>query len=116
MRNSAGVFATPAPLYGVRVRSRLAGMPYEGAKVYSVVKAKGKSGSGASVASANAVKLSVNVSSDIGKRLRKVAFEERLSESSIVEIALEMLFSRTTDATVGKYLREHGASLRRVGR
>jgi len=80
------------------------------------VKTKSASGIGASVSTASAVKLSVNVSSEIGKRLRKVAFEERLSESSIVEIALEMLFSRTTDATVGKYLREHGASLRRVGR
>jgi hypothetical protein len=48
--------------------------------------------------------------------LRKVAFDERLSESSIVEIALEMLFARTTEATVGKYLRDHGASLRRGGR
>ena len=60
-------------------------------------------------------KLSVNVSAEVGWRLRKVAFEERLSESSIVEIALEQLFVRTTEATVGKFLREHGASLRRGG-
>jgi hypothetical protein len=59
------------------------------------------------------VKLSVNVSGSIGKRLRKVAFEERLSESSIVEIALDSLFARTSEANLGKYLREHGASLRR---
>jgi hypothetical protein len=62
------------------------------------------------------VKLSVNVSGEIGRRLRKVAFDERVSESSIVEIALELLFSRTTELTVGKYLREHGASLRRIAR
>jgi hypothetical protein len=62
------------------------------------------------------VKLSVNVSGEIGRRLRKVAFEERLSESSIVEVALALLFTRTNDANVGKYLREHGASLRREGR
>jgi hypothetical protein len=65
--------------------------------------------------STRAVKLSVNVSADVGWRLRKVAFEERLSESSIVEIALEQLFARTTESTVGKFLREHGASLRRGG-
>lgn len=81
------------------------------------MKARAKvSASGASAGIPTAVKLSVNVSSEIGRRLRKVAFEERLSESSIVEIALEMLFARTTEATVGKYLRDHGASLRRVGR
>jgi hypothetical protein len=64
---------------------------------------------------ARAVKLSVNVSAEVGWRLRKIAFEERLSESSIVEIALEELFSRTTETTVGKFLRERGASLRRGG-
>jgi hypothetical protein len=62
------------------------------------------------------VKLSVNVSGETGRRLRKVAFEERLSESSIVEIALTMLFTRTSDANLGKYLRERGASLRRGSR
>jgi hypothetical protein len=80
------------------------------------VKSKAASVSAATAATPKAVKLSVNVSAETGRRLRKVAFEERLSESSIVEIALEMLFSRTTEATVGKYLREHGASLRRLAR
>ena len=60
-----------------------------------------------------AVKLSVNVSSDVGQRLRSVAYEERLSESSIVQIALMLMFNETTDETVGEFLREHGASLRR---
>jgi hypothetical protein len=46
----------------------------------------------------SSVKLSVNVSGDIGQRLRRIAFEERLSESSIVQIA---------------FLKEQGASLRR---
>ncbi len=64
----------------------------------------------------SAIKLSVNVSGAIGRRLRKVAFEERLSESSIVEIALALLFTRTSEANLGKYLRERGASLRRGGR
>ncbi len=80
------------------------------------MKSKAASVSAVTAATPKAVKLSVNVSAETGRRLRKVAFEERLSESSIVEIALEMLFSRTTEATVGKYLREHGASLRRLAR
>jgi hypothetical protein len=79
------------------------------------VKAKGRTTTSAAT-ELQAVKLSVNVSTETGRRLRKIAFDERLSESSIVEVALQMLFSRTTETTVGKYLRDHGASLRRVGR
>ncbi len=59
------------------------------------------------------VKLSVNVSGDIGQRLRRVAFQERLSESSIVQIALSLMFDKTSDSSVGAFLREQGASLRR---
>jgi hypothetical protein len=59
------------------------------------------------------VKLSVNVSSEIGDRLRRIAFDERLSESSIVQIALKLMFARTTSETIGPFLREQGASLRR---
>jgi hypothetical protein len=85
--------------------------------MHSSVKAKPKfvSSGSPSVSDVVPVKLSVNVSGSVGSRLRQVAFEERVSESSIVEIALQMLFSRTTDSTVGKYLRDHGASLRRPG-
>ena len=59
------------------------------------------------------VKLSVNVSGDVGRRLRRIAFEERLSESSIVQIALSLMFDRTNGGSVGEFLREKGASLRR---
>ncbi|GAC1300199.1 MAG: hypothetical protein NVSMB19_06320 [Vulcanimicrobiaceae bacterium] len=62
------------------------------------------------------VKLSVNVSHAIGGRLRKIAFDERLSESSIVEIALELLFAESSDVHIGKFLHDRGASLRRVSR
>jgi len=72
------------------------------------MKAKPKAGSSG--------KLSVNVSHNVGSRLRKVAFEERLSESSIVEISLALLFSKSTDAQIGKFLRDRGASLRRAAR
>jgi hypothetical protein len=58
-------------------------------------------------------KLSVNVSGTIGNRLRQVAFQERLSESSIVQIALQLMFDATTNEEVGDFLRENGASLRR---
>jgi hypothetical protein len=61
----------------------------------------------------SSVKLSVNVSGDIGQRLRRIAFEERLSESSIVQIALTLMFAQTSDSGVGAFLKEQGASLRR---
>jgi hypothetical protein len=59
------------------------------------------------------VKLSVNVSATAGERLRRVAFEERLSESSIVTIALDYLFDGKNDASLAKFLRDRGATLRR---
>jgi len=84
------------------------------------MRAKAKSAEPAAVRSSagpgGAVKLSVNVSSEIGMRLRKIAFDERLSESSIVEISLDMLFAKSSDAQIGKVLRERGASLRRASR
>lgn len=72
------------------------------------------SAAGSSAVPGSAVKLSVNVSAEIGSRLRRLAFDERLSESSIVEIALGHLFGRTpSDGTLGRLLRENGATLRR---
>jgi hypothetical protein len=62
------------------------------------------------------VKLSVNVNAAAGQRLRRVAFEERLSESSIVSIALDHLFSGKSDAALAQILRERGATLRRNSR
>ena len=70
---------------------------------------------GNSGVSDSAVKLSVNVSAEVGTRLRRFAFDERLSESSIVEIALHQLFTRNpSEAALARFLREHGASLRRT--
>jgi hypothetical protein len=59
------------------------------------------------------VKLSVNVSAEQGERVRTIAFEQRVSESSIVQVALQLLFVRGNDALVGALLREKGATLRR---
>lgn len=58
-------------------------------------------------------KLSVNVGHDISERLRSLAYAHRLSESSIVEVALTMFFARGDDAMLGVLLRELGATLRR---
>jgi hypothetical protein len=59
------------------------------------------------------VKLSVNVPPDVGERLRALAFEHRLSGSSIIQVALRQFFARGDDTTLGVLLRELGASLRR---
>lgn len=58
-------------------------------------------------------KLSVNVGHDISERLRSLAYAHRLSESSIVEVALTMFFARGDDALLGVMLRQLGATLRR---
>jgi hypothetical protein len=57
-------------------------------------------------------KLSVNVSSSISERLRSLAYLHRLSESSIVEIALAMFFARGDDELLGVMLRQLGATRR----
>jgi len=46
-------------------------------------------------------KLSLNVSPETGRRLRRLAFEQRLSESSIVETALRLFFARGDDEELG---------------
>jgi len=113
--------ASPGPRSDAKLRRQQLTLPSQETfvvgQMHFSVKAKPKTVNAASpsVGDVVPVKLSVNVSGSVGSRLRQVAFEERVSESSIVEIALQMLFSRTTDTTVGKYLREHGASLRRPG-
>lgn len=58
-------------------------------------------------------KLSVNVSHDISERLRSLAYTHRLSESSIVEVALSMFFARGDDEILGVILKQLGATLRR---
>lgn len=60
-----------------------------------------------------ALKFSINVSADVGTRLKELAFQQRLSESSIVEVALKHLFSRVDDDVLGAFLRQNGACLRR---
>ena len=64
-------------------------------------------------ATATRSKLSVNVSHDISERLRSLAYTHRLSESSIVEVALTMFFARGDDEVLGVILKQLGATLRR---
>jgi hypothetical protein len=63
--------------------------------------------------SANAMKFSVNIASDVGVELKRTAFENRVSESSIIEIALRQLFGRVTNERLATFLRQNGACLRR---
>jgi hypothetical protein len=58
-------------------------------------------------------KVSVNLGHDISERLRSLAYTHRLTESSIVEVALALLFVRGDDALLGVMLKELGATLRR---
>lgn len=62
---------------------------------------------------ANALKFSINLSSQVGSELRRVAFEERVSESSVIEIALLQLFGKVSSERLGAFLKQHGACLRR---
>ncbi|GAC1568053.1 MAG: hypothetical protein NVS2B3_09590 [Vulcanimicrobiaceae bacterium] len=93
-------------------------VPHPIAGTITIMKPKAKSNepTARTTAGSSAVKLSVNVSNDVGSRLRRIAFDERLSESSIVEISLDILFAKSTDAQIGKFLRDRGASLRRATR
>jgi predicted transcriptional regulator len=59
------------------------------------------------------MKLSINVANEIGERLRRLAFDRRVSESSIVEVALQALYADRDDHALAHVLREGGASLRR---
>ena len=56
-------------------------------------------------------KLSINVPEEIGLRLKRMAFEHDVSESSIIEIALTEFLQREPRRGWGMALREKGASL-----
>ncbi len=62
---------------------------------------------------AKAHKLSVNVTGEVGSRLHELAFQGRVSESSIVDIALRDLFKRGNNIVLVELLRDRGATLRR---
>jgi hypothetical protein len=66
-----------------------------------------------SIGLARARRITVNLSGEIDEALHTTALRCRVSESSIVEIALRQLFRRVSAAALGSFLREHGACLRR---
>jgi|GEM_PF-2695355 hypothetical protein len=61
----------------------------------------------------NAQRFTVNLSADVGAELAELAARHRVSESSIVEIALRHLFRRVSAPALGAFLRDRGACLRR---
>lgn len=64
-------------------------------------------------AAANAMRFTVNISQDVGDQLKEIAFANRVSESSVIEVALRQLFRRVTPSALGAFLRQNGACLRR---
>jgi hypothetical protein len=62
---------------------------------------------------ANAARFTVNISADVARQLRQIAFDHRVSESSIIEIALRQLLRHVNPAALGSFLRQNGACLRR---
>lgn len=61
----------------------------------------------------DAQRFTVNLSAEIGHELRDIAMLHRVSESSIVEIALRQLLRRVNAPALGAFLRDRGACLRR---
>jgi hypothetical protein len=64
-------------------------------------------------AAANAMRFTVNIAQDVGDQLKEIAFENRVSESSIIEVSLRHLFRRVGAGQLGAFLRQNGACLRR---
>jgi len=62
---------------------------------------------------ANAMRFTVNISQNVGVQLREIAFDNRVSESSVIEVALRQLFRRVGPGALGAFLRQNGACLRR---
>ena len=59
------------------------------------------------------MKFSVNVSADVGEKVRAVAYEEAVSRSCIIDVALQELFRAIPPEGRARFLRENGACLRR---
>jgi hypothetical protein len=58
-------------------------------------------------------RVTVNLAGEVGDELRAAAERCRVSESSIVEIALRQLFARVSAPALAAFLTTHGACLRR---
>lgn len=58
-------------------------------------------------------KLSLSVEQPLRDRVKRIAFESRVAESSIVEIALRKFFGDANDDQIAAKLSRAGAKLRR---
>lgn len=58
-------------------------------------------------------KVSHTLSKDTHTQLEEFAFRQRISESAVIEFALERLFGYENDEKLGEYLRASGAGRRR---
>ncbi|MBV8074706.1 MAG: hypothetical protein JO140_04680 [Candidatus Eremiobacteraeota bacterium] len=58
-------------------------------------------------------KVSHTLEVDLAERLREFAFRERISESAVIEYALQRFFLSAREVTLGTSLRESGAGRRR---
>ena len=61
-------------------------------------------------------KLSINLQGTVAQKLRRIAFEHTVSESSVIEIALKELFRCAPHGQLGDFLKRRGATLRRPNR
>jgi hypothetical protein len=61
----------------------------------------------------DAQRITLNLSREISEHLHRVAVQNRVSESSVVEIALRQLFRRVPPLTLRAFLHDQGACLRR---
>jgi hypothetical protein len=61
----------------------------------------------------NAQRFTVNLSAEVAEQVRAIASLHRVSESSVVEVALRHLFRRVGSPALGAFLRDRGACLRR---
>lgn len=59
------------------------------------------------------MKFSINLPADIGEELERIAFENRVSESSVLEVALRQLVRKVSPERLGVFLKQNGACLRR---
>lgn len=62
---------------------------------------------------ANSQRITVNLSEEASNRLHEIASQSRVSESSVVEVALRQLFRKVSPLALGAFLRANGACLRR---
>jgi hypothetical protein len=63
--------------------------------------------------SQDAQRFTVNLSAEAANQLSEIASTHRVSESSVVEVALRQLYRRASGPALGAFLRDHGACLRR---